>query len=141
MLQRGDLFSHLAQLNVTNLPARLVEEINQSAGRRADKHDKKAHRPDEDCYSFRHITEAMQHDQENFFPPTYPRNTNRQGRNRAFNRHDGEKIEYGDAGPKCVGNEEKGGKGSQMSDHGSNESKKRRIPVTSVKMISRGELD
>src|SRR5262249_27681643 len=135
MLQGLNFLSHLAQLHVSALATWFVEEINNPPRRAAGEHDKKTHRADKHRDRFRHATKAVEHDLKNFLAQPDAGQTNRQGRDRAFDRHDGKKIEHPDVRPKGKSDEEESGKGREMSDDRRAEGSKRRAPMMRIEMI------
>ena len=73
--------------------ARFVEEVNDAAGRAAEKDDEKTHRANELGFFNRDTAEVVEHDLKDLFAQPDAGKTDRQRGDRAFDRHDGKKID------------------------------------------------
>ena len=93
MFERGDFMFHLTQTNPSQRAARFVEEINNPAGRAAEKDNEKTHRANQLCYRHGHTAKIAQHDLQNLFAQPDAGKTNRQRGEGAFNRMHGNKID------------------------------------------------
>ena len=78
----------------------------------------------------------MEHDLENFLAQPEAGETDRQRRNGALDRHDGEKIDHRNSRAKGVGDTKKSRKGREMRDDRSAKSDQRGAPMMGVEMIS-----
>src|ERR1700746_2708501 len=99
MFQRDNFLFHFAKFHAFCGTTRLVKEVNKSARETAKEDDHETQRPDENGFCFRNATEAIEHDLQNFFAEPDSGETDRQSRDRSFNRHNGKKINqwYADA--------------------------------------------
>src|SRR6266513_953364 len=141
VLQGRDFFLHFAQIYVSNCEARFVKEINKSTGKAADQHDQKTERANEDGFCCRHSAKAVQHDLQDFLPKPNSRETDRQRRDRALDRHYGKEIDQGHSSAQRVSGTEESGKSGKMRDDRRAERDERGPPIVRVKMIGSGDFD
>src|SRR6185503_7251260 len=92
MFQRHNFLFHFAEFHVFCCTTRLVKEVNDRARKTANQNDHKAKRSDENGLCLRNSTEPVEHDLQNFLAKADASETDRQSRDRSFDRHDGKKI-------------------------------------------------
>src|SRR5437764_4818127 len=147
MLQRCHFGLHFPHGHVASFAARLVKEVNNTAGHAAEKYYQESHRADELRNRDRGMTNVVQHDLQDLFAQTEPGETNWQSGDGAFDRQDGEEIEHFHAFRKCrghvegVGYAKERGEGCKVRSQRRAERDEGGDPVPGIKMVSRRNLN
>src|SRR4029077_20231402 len=92
MFQRDNFLFHFAEFHVLCRATWLVKQVNDSPRKTANKNDNEAKRSNENGLCLRNSTEPVEHDLQHFFAKPDSSETDRQGRDRSFNWHNGKKI-------------------------------------------------
>src|ERR1700751_2050954 len=141
MFHRDNFLFHFAEFHVFCCATRLVKQINKSARKTANENYNETQRPDKNGFCFRNAAEPVEHDLQNFFTKPDPGETDRQSRDRSFDRHDGEKIDYRHPDTQCVRGEQESCKCCKMRQDGRTKRNEGCSPMTRIKMIGCEDLN